>query len=88
LGPKPGLARSFYIVIKNIEIDQEIYHRNSETLTGATGIATNKEFIHLRVSFYPSNNAKKLKKVTEKITNYPNPASVFIQFSYNFPVIF
>jgi len=36
LGPKPGLARSFYIVIKIIEIDREIYHQKSETLTGAT----------------------------------------------------
>jgi len=71
-----------------VNIDREIYHRKSETLTGATDIATNKIYIHLGKSFYPSNNAKKLKKVTEKIMNYFNPSSVFIEFSYNFLVIF
>jgi len=44
--------------------------------------------MHLDISFYPSNNAKKLKKVTEKIMNYFNPASLLIEFSYNFLVIF
>jgi len=34
LGPKPGLARSFYIVIKNIEINREIYHRKRENIAG------------------------------------------------------
>jgi len=57
-------------------------------LTGAIHIATNKIFIHLVISFYPSNNANKLKGVIEKIINYFNPASVFIQFSCNFLVIF
>jgi len=69
LGPKPGLARSFYVVIKILEIDREIYHRESETFTGATPIGTNnKDFKHssIPVSFYPLNNAKKLKKMTEK----------------------
>jgi len=45
-------------------------------------------FMHFGVSFYPLNNAKKLKKATEKIMNYFNPASVFIEFSYIFLVIF
>jgi len=76
------LARSFYLVIKLIEIDREIYHRKSEKLTGATDIAKNKIFIHLGISFYPSNNAKKLKKVTEKMIDYFNLARVFIEFSY------
>jgi len=40
--------------------------------------------MHLGVSFYPLNNAKKLKKATEKIMNHFNPASVFIEFSYIF----
>jgi len=57
-------------------------------LTGATHIAMNGVFMQLGVSFYPLNNAKKLKKATEKIMNYFTPASVFIEFSYIFLVIF
>jgi len=51
-------------------INRKIYHQKSETLTGAIHIATNKIFIHLGIYFYPLNDAKKLKKVTEKIMNY------------------
>jgi len=45
------------------------YHRESETFTGATPIGTNNEdFKHSSIpgSFYPLNNANKLKKMTEK----------------------
>jgi len=38
--------------------------------------------------FIPQTMQKKLKKVTEKTMNYFNPAGVFIEFSYNFLVIF
>jgi len=51
-------------------IDREIYHWKKRNLTGATHIAMNGIFMHLGVSCYPLNNAKKLKKATEKITNY------------------
>jgi len=49
-------------------INWGIYHRESETFTGATPIGTsNEDFKHssMPVSFYPLNNAKKLKKMTK-----------------------
>ena len=36
------------------------------------------KFLHTGISFYPLNNAKKLKKMTEKIKNYFNPSSFFL----------
>jgi len=50
-------------------IDGEIYHRESETFTGATPIGTNNQdfkYSSIPVSFHPLNNAKKLKEMTEK----------------------
>jgi len=41
-----------------------------------------------RHTFLSSNNPKKLKKkMTEKIKNYLNLASIFLQFLYNFLII-
>jgi len=84
----PQITPAHPRVIKLIETNQETQHRKSETLTGATHIATNKIFIPFGISFYPPNNAKNLKKVTEKIMNYFNPGTLFIQLSYNILVIF
>jgi len=67
------LEKSFWIPcawrsILSDTIDREIYHRESETFTGATPIgANNEDFKHssIPVSFYPLSNAKKLEETTE-----------------------